>query len=246
MNFKTNFSKLALLGNEKIKIYFDDKTVEFAPPNLQLYLLNVEFMEFKALFGLEIDDFNKQFNQTHFIVETKYDILMTILKTGYQQDNILKYLSIVFPNLEYREDLLYVDDKALIDEEFDLLIRILNISCAEVEIDPFLKEIGKGSTSKGIELLNDIQKKNQEKIDAIRNKNTKTKDKSSTKDNAITIDQIVFAIMYEFSLKIDDIYRMNMFTLLYYWSYISKVVDNQIQIVAAGNGNIKKFTYFIN
>jgi hypothetical protein len=37
-----------------------------------------------------------------------------------------------------------------------------------------------------------------------------------------------------------------MVTLLDLWKYISKIVDNQIQIVAAGNGLTKKFTYFIN
>lgn len=251
MNFKTNFSKLSLLGNEIIKIYFPDKTVEFVPPNIRLYLMDIDFLEFLFLLKQDVESFKKMADLP-IQVDSSYEVLLTIIKVEYKKDLILKYFKKLFPNLNYEASQFKCDGMPLSQEEYEILLDFLLVSCAEKDFDTFMKQI-EGST-KDEEVISESQKRFkalQEKIEQAKKKNKKEiknkKDDKPDKSSAITIDQIVIAILYEFSnLAINDVYDMNMVTLLEFWKYVSKVVDTQIQIVAAGNGNVKKFTYFIN
>lgn len=244
MNFKTNFSKLTLLGNEKIKIYFDDKTVEFVPPNVRRYLTDLDFIEFMYILKMEPKDFSKIFNG-NFVVETKYEVLMAILKTDYKTSLILQYFNELFPNIVYKESHLECNTY-ITSEEYDLLIEFLLVSCAELSFDSLMSKID-GGKQEEIKPLTDLEKRKLEVEEKLKKAKEKKKSQTDKKDSSITIDQIVVAILYEFpSLSIDDIYSMNMITLLDFWKYVAKVIDTQIHITAAGNGLTKDFTYFIN
>jgi hypothetical protein len=246
MNFKTNFSKLALLSNDKIFIYFDDKTVEFVPPNIKLYLNDNRFLEFKSLMKQDVKNF--PIKDLGFIVENEYDIFIAILKADYikyEAEFLLTYLNMIFPNIEFNNSRLEIKGIKITYEEYMLLLDFLEVSCAEKDFDDFMNKVEKKAVEVKVEKpLSDLEKRmkeNEEKLNSMKKK------KNETRQGAITIDQIVIAIQYEFpSLRLDDIFKMNMFTLLNYWRYVGKVVDTQIQTIAAGNGLIKDFTYFIN
>ena len=250
MNFRTNFGKLALLGNVPIKIYFPSKTVEFVPPNITTYLLDENFLSFLYFIKLTPQNFKELVQQPEFVVENKYEVFLTYLKTGVGVQDTLNYFKQIFPNLEYKTSQFYCGESAITFEEYDILLRMLSISCGEEEIEPFLKNVEMSAQEpKELSPAEKRMKEVQDKLKAVKEKGKKknTKEEKDSKSSTITIDQIVIGILYEFpSLKLDDIYKMNMFTLLSFWKYVSKVVDNQIQIVAAGNGHIKEFTYFIN
>lgn len=246
MNFRTNFSKLCLLSNETIKIYFEDKTVEFVPPTISLYFNDLDFMEFKAILKQNPKDFaNYSFG---FEVNNAYEALLALLKIGYKVDSILKFLKFVFPNVEFNNSRLEVDGVFLTSEEYMLLIEFLEVSCAEKDFDEFMKKIEpqpdpKNNKEKELSGLAKRFKEVEDKLNELK----KSKKKTDEKQKAITIDQIVVAILYEFpSFSVKDVLDMNVVTLLQFWQYVGKVVDTQIQITAAGNGLIKDFTYFIN
>lgn len=242
MNFRTNFNKISLLGNIPIKIYFEDKTVEFVPPNLRLYLTDLDFAEFLYIIKQTPEEYNSIVGNTYFIVKNNYETFLAILKTYDKAKTVIEYFNKLFPNLNYVDSQFKCNEVPLTDEEYNILIDALFVSCAEKEYNEFINQ------TKKVEVKNSFLTEAENRLKAIKDKAKKVDKKEDTsKANAITIDQIIIAILYEFpSLTLDRIYDMNMFTLLDFWKYISKVVDNQIQIVAAGNGNIKKFTYFIN
>lgn len=250
MNFRTNFGKLALLGNVPIKIYFPSKTVEFVPPNITTYLLDEKFLSFLYFIKLTPQEFKKIVEKQDFIVENKYEVFLTYLKSEVGVQDVLGYFKKIFPNLEYKTSQFFCGESPLNSEEYDILLEMLSISCGEEEIEPFLKKMETSAQEpKELSPAEKRMKETQDKLKAIKEKGKKKNNKkdNNSKSSTITIDQIVIAILYEFpSFKLDDLYNMNMFTLLSFWKYVSKVVDNQIQIVAAGNGHIKEFTYFIN
>lgn len=246
MNFKTNLNKNTLIGNEIIKIYFENKTVEFVPPNLRKYIMDLDFLETYYVLKQNPDDFNKNIN-TGMKIETRYGILRYFLYTKFREEWFGYFIGSLFPNIEILDDKLLCNNSEITSEEYEILFDFIAVSCAEISYEDFIKKID-NSSSKIKDLTEDEkkQKEVQERLEKAKNKKNK-KDTNKSNGNKITIDQIVIAILYEFSnLSIEDVYNMNMFTLLEFWSYIGKIIDNQIQIVAAGNGNLKEFTYFIH
>lgn len=245
MTFKTNLSRLSLIGNKPIKIYFENKTIIFRPPSISLYLTDLDFSEFLAILKEEPQEFNDT-PGIGFIVETKYEIIQALLNMGYKKEMITQFFQLLFPNLTLNECMFYVDNEELTNEEYEILLKILLVSCGEKSLDEFI-EYGNNTVAKSEVIVEDPLlakiRAQEQRLKEMKNK----KEKKSTADgSAITIDQIVIGILYEFpSFSLEDIYNMNMFTLLHFWTYVGKVVDTQIQIIAAGNGLIKKFTYFI-
>lgn len=249
MNFKTNLNTFSLLGNERIKFYFDDKIVEFDPPNLRLYVNDIEFNYVRTLMSYTVDDFNKAIPKSYLIVENSYDVLLAFLKLELNKDLILKYIQLLFPNLVYHDNNFFVEESMLVYDEYKILLDAILVSCAEKDIKDFFKEF-EPKVEEKIDPAIKRMREAEERIKQIKQKGKKLQNgdtKNKTKDEkGITIDQIVIAVIYEFNFSIAEVYDMNMFTLLHFWTYVSKVIDTQIQIVAAGNGLTKEFTYFIN
>ena len=245
MNFKTNLSKFTLLSNTTIKIYLDDKTIEFVPPSMETYFNDLDFIEFK--FFLKYD-YKQEKNLKNFIIQNEYEFFLLILKEDFKKDIFLSYFSKLFPNLVYTNSNFFVEDKALSYEEYLLLLDFLAVSCGEKLLDDLLsinepdqKAEEKQIKDKYLAELDKKMKSGQQKLDDLK------KSKKQKQKDSLTIDQIVIAILYEFpSFKLEDILRMNVYSVLYLWEYISKVVDTEIQKIAAGNGLLKQFTYFIN
>lgn len=241
MNFRTNLTKLSLLGNVPIQIQFHNDIITFVPPNVKTYYSDLEFLDFKVLLNTTPKEFNDHVRS--WKTEDQYDVLMAMLKLDIKKDIILSNLKKLFPTLEYKEDRLWSQTRPIESEEYDILILHLKISCGEMPIS----ELERETMSNKVE--DELKKKieeNEQRIRDIKNKSKKKEDKKEDVGKAIPIDQIVIAIAYEFNFDLNRIYEMNMFTLFELWSYITKIVDNQIQVVAAGNGLTKKFTYFIN
>lgn len=256
MNFKTNFGKIALLGNVPIYIRFSNKTINFVPPNIKLYLLDDDFAYFLYIVKMTPEEF-KTFNEK-FIVENKYETLMSVLKIDPNANTIVSNLLKVFPNLTYKKSCLMVDEEVVTAEEYEVLLKMLLISCGEMDMDLFMNQVQVAAKppreltpsekrAKEVEEKLERIKKTGKKREKEKQPDTKSENNTASKSSTIMIDQIIIAILYEFpSLTLEGVYNMSMFTLLDFWSYIQKVVDNQIMIVAAGSGHVKKFTYFIN
>lgn len=241
MNFKTDLNKLLLLGNKMIHIFFEDKIINFIPPTLEL-LYSYDFSELKTLLNTDYTTIDLK-----IIVSNQYEFFLAFLKISDRRKIIMENFNKIFPNIIYDKNQLYCNNSLITNEEFTVLNDFLKVSCAEQDLDTILpeskieEEEEETLQGKFASLFNKI-KSNEEKL-----KKMKQKNKKGNSSNTITIDQIVIAIIYEFpSLKIEDVFQMNLFSILEMWKYVSKVIDTQIQIIAAGNGLVKNFTYFIN
>jgi len=239
MNFRTNFSKTALLSNTKIIVEFDDKTVELIPPTLNQYLHDLDMIQTLGILRIEPKDFNEQVSESNFIVDSKMGVLLSIFDLKqFNGDKIKQTLFKLFPNLTYGRTEIFCEGLPLSNEEFDLLLKMLQISCDEQKFEVLSPKSQEDS---------EIEKKLKEQKDKINQLKKKTQEvKQANSNTEITMDQIVMALCYEFpAFTPDYIFNMNVFSVMYYYSYIGKIIDNQIQIVAAGNGLAKEFKYFI-
>lgn len=242
MNFRTNLSRTVLMANDIIKVYFEDKVVFIKSPSLRLYLNDLDFIEYLYILKKDSEDFNDTFLKNDmFKASSKYEMFQILDIVGYKKDLFNNYINSILINCSISNNKLFVDENEITSKEFDILFKIILITCAEEKLDDFINKENK--VVKEERKLSNLEKKILEQEERLK----KLKQKSSNKsDSNITIDQIVIGVLYEFpSLSLEKIYEMNMFTLLEFWKYVSKVVDTQIQVVAAGNGLIKKFTYFI-
>jgi hypothetical protein len=246
MNFKSNLSKLALLSNRPLKIFLENKEVTFVPPTVAEYFTDMDFIEFYSSITTPVEKMNEILKDYRIILDSRYGILKLLLKTSERKEVYYKILQKMLPNVEIKENLLYFNAAPLTNEEYDYILNILEVSCGTKKLEEFEKEAS-------VKKLSEYDRKMQEQEERIKrikeskNKVKLGKDENKSEAKTITIDQIVIALTYEFaSLTINTIFDLNVFTFLYFYGQLNKIVDNQIQIQAAGNGLTKKFTYFIN
>lgn len=75
------------------------------------------------------------------------------------------------------------------------------------------------------------------KIDRIR------KNGQSTVNNHTNLSETFVVLTYEFGFKLEEIYKMNVYQMNTYMSYVNKSIQYKVSIVGAGNGLTKKVKY---
>jgi ATP phosphoribosyltransferase regulatory subunit HisZ len=97
------------------------------------------------------------------------------------------------------------------------------------------------STSKDEEELSPEEKRMLELEEKIKAKKQKQEEEEGkTEQDANTIEDIMIAVIYEFGFDLEKIMNMNYFTLIWFYSYTSKLHVYRINQFAIGSGMVKK------
>lgn len=219
-------NKLMLLRNKDF--YFvneNDKRIYFKVPNFDDYLADTNLSIFLSM--LEID--KSQFKEMQ--IKNNYDLILAMLNNNMYLNEIIPTLHKFIPDLTIEGQGLFVNGEYIIPEELDFIILIwkiaLGLEKVEIldnkELDPELSE---------------FEKRIKEKEDKIK----KIKNKVDT--DSLDLDKVLITIMREFSLTMSQILEMNLFTIFWYYVYALKISNYNIEVVAFGNGLIKKHKHF--
>lgn len=85
----------------------------------------------------------------------------------------------------------------------------------------------------------------QKKIKASEDKIKKIKArKEQPQDSKLELEQAIVTVIKEFHFSMDDVMQMNVFTLLWYYTYALRYNNYRVETIAFGNGLIKKHKYF--
>ena len=241
-SFKTNFNKTNLL-RKKYRFYLDfgnEQIIYFRFPTFgELYDKVEEIDATLYLMTANPKEFDK--NEMGFIAENTYELFWGIIKySPFYTEIITKFFNKFFESqFTCKDGMMKLDDVVIDREKFDTIVMM------------FLIATGNKSFSDWTDMFNS---KKEEQLDELSNSilqkmaqnNAKIKKTKENRQNQKTtdLDIIMLSIVNEIqSISLDDIFDMNYFTFMWYYSNLNKLVENKIQIVAAGNGLVKNFNY---
>jgi hypothetical protein len=164
--------------------------------------------------------------------DTSFDKLqlLTLLVTEYKEkETLINYFSQIILGLKIKNDRIFIDTQLLKLKEVSSIQEILQTIMGQ-----------KAKPSKEEKELSPQEKRLLELEEKInRKKNQKQEEKLSETDEN-HIENIMVAVMYEFGFDFEKIMDMNYFTLIWFYSYTSKLHVYRINQFAIGSGMVKK------
>lgn len=230
------FNRIQLLRNKPIKIsrslpnlYFhvQGPTIGEVYDNDKLFLvvqiLMMEEAELKKF--LKIED-----------KLSKLEILTLILTKFEERGILLIEMQKVILGLNLKDNKIFIDKYQMTKKELELTSEVLQLIMGQKN-DSNIEE--ENLTPEEIR-VKELEKKVQEK-------KKKQEDKKETNSENL-LENIIMAVIYEFRLSIEEIMNMNYFTLIWHYSYTSKLHVYRINQSAIGSGMVKKINtdYFTN
>lgn len=222
-----NVNNLMLIRNKDF--YFmneNDKKIIFKVPNFDDYLADTSLSIFLSM--LEID--KTQFKEMN--IRNNYDLILAMLNNNMYLDDILSTLHKYIPDLKVEVAGLFVNGEYIIPEELDFIILIWKIALGLEKID--ILDNNKEQDPEMSEFEKRI-KEQEAKVNKIKNK---------VDTNNLELDKVIITIMREFNLTMDQILKMNLFTIFWHYIYALKISNYDIEVVAFGNGLLKKHKHF--
>jgi hypothetical protein len=235
----TNFTKQALLINVPIILHKDSgETFVFNMPSLKDELdgvLNYNF--FYGFCAAHIADLREQ---TKAEFQSKYEFLIKAIKSGDANAvSLLGCLARHIQDFKYVDDSLYSGEFQLDDEVLDLFCVYVAIAsgCAKWEALS-IREQEKNMSPEEIEWER-RKRANQAKINAAKEKAGK----------GTNFEDMVAAIMCEFSMSLEEVYKLNKFSFVYLYGCVMQIAGYEVSKIAAGTGNLghnSKHKYWTN
>jgi hypothetical protein len=235
MNFRTNFSKETLMFNAKIQIYFGLDKVLISHIPLRDYYTDLDSQLFVGILNLDKDEYQKSL--PNILLNSTYDIALTILLSKDYRDLFVGFLNKFFQGIEIQENsIIFTSGRYLEAEEYELL-RVM-----------FLVYNGLKDFKEYENLVKQNQETEAEKEARLKLEKVKKHKASKKKEDSKspTIDQIVATILYHFtSFSFEDIYNMSIYSVFRYYELAIGAQTYEVKLAILSTGSVKDFKYFI-
>ena len=227
--FQTNFCEITLLHNLPINIVCEDDSVFlFKMPTLtDVYDGTTGF--FTTFCHLGLDELKEKYPQL-VLGKQKIDFILQLFRSNDDTQSVItnfRHSMLKFiPNVKFVDESLYQGDNLITEQIFDIFCEYFNVAMGfkKLQTEPSKKE----------EELDDWAKRKlacQKEIEKCRNNN---------KGDNLKLDIVLASVIREFHCSFDEVYNMNLYTIHYLYSLVYKLMRYDVDVVAAGNGLLKK------
>lgn len=232
-DFKHNYSEVLLLSNQNIKFWNEEGSFELTPMSFGDVLSNRELGYVLGAFELSAEKLQEQVKG--FKVNDHYEFFHLILTMGAKKEKmseasrtVERGLQTLIPNIRF-DEALWIDDIFVTKKLFGMIMDVVFLIMGKERI----------SIEEEDDEFTRMEKKAALRAQQIRDSGKKGGGGDSLKD-------MLAALLYEFpQYKLEDLFKLNIFTVYYLFGYIGKIANYEVSKIAAGNGLVKKHKYFI-
>jgi hypothetical protein len=224
------FNRIQALRNSKIKVAREDEKTYFyiqGPTIGELYDDDRLFLVCQIL--LMGTEELKSFLKIEEDISKLQIITMLLTKLDENEDLTTKLKKIII-DLNIKNEVIHIGQSRLKASELEKVSEVLQILMGQTN------KVQEEKLSPDEKRLRDLEAKVKAKKEQ-QSGNAKPDDQESDKNN---IEDIILSVIYEFGFDFEKIMNMNYFTLIWYYSYTSKLHVYRINQHAIGSGMVKK------
>jgi hypothetical protein len=224
------FNRIQALRNSKIKVAREDENTYFyiqGPTIGELYDDDRLFLVCQIL--LMGTEELKSFLKIEEDISKLQIITMLLTKLDENEDLTTKLKKIII-DLNIKNEVIHIGQSRLKVSELEKVSEVLQILMGQTN------KVQEEKVSPDEKRLRDLEAKVKAKKEQ-QSSNAKLDDQESDKNN---IEDIILSVIYEFGFDFEKIMNMNYFTLIWYYSYTSKLHVYRINQHAIGSGMVKK------
>lgn len=236
MKFKHNATKFYLLTNKPILFTSDDgEEFELKLPNLESLYTNEDLSFCISFLQQDVEEIQKMLTVP---VKNHSEFIHLINSFSVANENLAVLSEKIINGLKelnegfHFKNALKIDDIVVDNELLNQIIEVLLLSM---------------NRKKTMIYEDDDEFTRAEKAAKIRAERIR---RNSKGEKGASIEDMIAGILYAFpQYKIEDLMQKNLYTIYYLFGYIGRIANYEVEIVAFGNGLVKKgqkFKHFID
>jgi len=237
-NIRTTLDKICLIYRLPIEFSIDNRRpIKFTCPTIQDTLTNVDFPNFMGLISITPEKLKERDIKLNFAVENRGDILQGFIYLDPEDNALKKYLLKYVEGAEFKNKEMFVGGQKVMSYELQYIADSMLISLGQEEyIDK--KEQTIEETNPIMAKILKQQKEAEEKL----------KKAKASKEDKLSIEEIIIAVSYEFHIDHEKILQMSYYGLIWYFSYVGKVDAHKLNqlILSSGMSKQKNYNYWLN
>jgi hypothetical protein len=244
-NIKSTLRKLALIGNLPIQFSINDRrTITFRCPTVREVSSELGILKTISLLSLTPETIKKQKIPLNFNLNTKGDILQSLIFMKYEDSILNNYFVRFIENAEIKNDKeIFVQGEKVLSFELQYIADIMLVGLGQKEYegkDEELEEKKEEEINPAIAKILQAQKESEEKL-------KKAKQKKSS-NNKLTIEEVMLSLVYEFGIPFEKLLDMNYFGVVWCFGYVGKVDAHKMNqmILSSGMSKEKNYSYWLN
>lgn len=169
-----------------------------------------------------------------------------IITKNYYQDMLTSFFKKYIHDFKVMPSGLFVSEYKLTSNALEYISNVMLVSMGYKDIEELLG----AEKPDPFEGMTEAQKAQKQKELAVeeRLKKAKEKKQKQNKKLELTQEKIILAVSQVYSYTIEEIKKINYFTLMWYFSYVYKIDHHQVMQTAAGSGNLgknSKYTHWL-
>jgi glutamyl/glutaminyl-tRNA synthetase len=237
-NIRTTLDKISLIYHLPIEFSIDSRRpIKFTCPTIEQTLSNVDFPNFMGVLSLTPEKVKESNIQLNFAAKNRGDILQGFIYLDPKDSVLKKYLIKYIEGAEFINKELFVGGEKVMSYELQYIADSMLMSLGQEEyIDK--KEKTKEDTNPIMAKILKQQKEAEEKL----------KKAKASKDDKLSIEEIILAVSYEFHIDYQKILQMSYYGLIWYFGYVGKVDAHKLNqmILSSGMSKQKTYSYWLN
>jgi hypothetical protein len=237
-NIRTTLDRICLIYRLPIEFSIDNRRpIKFTCPTIQDTLSNVDFPNFMGIVSLTPEKVKQNNIQLNFAAKNRGDILQGFIYLDPKDSVLKKYLMKYIEGAEFKNKELFVGDEKVMSYELQYIADSMLMSLGQEEyIEKKEQKIEEVNP-----IMAEILKKQKEAED-------KLKKSKASKEDKLTIEEIILAVSYEFHMDYEKILQMSYFGLIWYFGYVGKVDAHKLNqmILSSGMSKQKHYSYWLN
>lgn len=237
-NIRTTLDKISLIYNLPVEFSINDRRpIRFTCPTIKESLSSIDFTNFLGLISLTPEKLKQQKIQMNFKIEHIGDILQGYIYLNTEEKVLKKYLTKYIENCEFKDKQVFVNNEKVMSYELEYIATVMLFSLGQKEY-----------ADKQEEKLEEINPIMAEILRKQKEAEEKLKKAKASKNEKLSIEEIMLAVSYEFHLDYEKVLSMSYYGLIWYFGYVGKVDAHKLNqlILSSGMSKQKKYNYWLN
>lgn len=240
-SFNHNFIEPNILLNALIYYSFDEKLapIYVKIPTIEDSLNDPGFNVFLSFMFLKLNDYKKL--SLILKIENEGEGFIAIIRESKEvREQIKPYIEKYLVGSTVSIKGITIEDRVLTAEEVNFFRKIILVSFGAESIDGIDQE---EKEKEMIENMSAAEKaiylKQQDTLKRLAEAKKK-KQQGQSQDGQIDLSKIIIGVMKEFNLSLEEIKKLNYYTLYYLFGYVFKIDHYDFMKKAAASGNLTK------
>lgn len=239
---KTNFNIPVILKGGPVVFSIEGRRPIYVKlPTLSDSMESLDFNTFIALLMITPERLKEFKIEFPFETDSQGKIIQGMLQIKEFSTVLKHFLGKYIISSQIKEKEIFLEDEKILSYELEYIANVILIAAGYKFFDENLTSNLEKQMEEEKKVSDPVLRELLKKEREAELKLKRAKDKKNNKEASdFKLEDLLITVSHEFNMKLSEVFDLNFYTLIWYYSFVYKIDVHKVHQIAAGNGLLKK------